>query len=149
LKNGKIEFLSRLITEEMQDDHTDGLIFVGPKEPLDADVSQNIIENLKDFGHPVFYMNYSPDRFYYPWRDAFGHVVKRLHGFQYTISLPRDLFNAWSDIVSRMLNAKQPVQAVERTAESLSAGGSEDAIEIPDSSGPSEAKGEYRKRHRF
>ena len=149
LKNAKSEFLAQLITEEMRDDRTDGFIFVGPKEPLDADVSQKIIENLKDFGHPVFYMNYSPDRFYYPWRDAFGHVVKRLHGFQYTISLPRDLFNAWSDIVSRMLNAKQPVQAVERAAESLSAGGLDDSLEVPHSSGVSETKGDSRKRRGF
>ena len=104
LKNGETEFLERLITEETRGDHADGLIFVGPKYPLETNVSREIIEHMRGLDHPVFYLSYGLDSSYYPWRDAIGHVVKELHGFEYDISRPRDLFNAWSDIVSRMLS---------------------------------------------
>jgi hypothetical protein len=110
LKNGETGFLARLITEETRPDHPDGLIFVGPKYPLAANVSREIIERLKDLDYPVFYMNYSVDPAYYPWGDSIGHVVKQLRGFQYTISQPRDLLHAWSDIVSRILDANHPAR---------------------------------------
>jgi hypothetical protein len=106
LKHGETDFLTRLIAEEAREDHLDGLIFVGPKYSLDGNVSSKIIDQLKDCEYPVFYLNYSVDPNSYPWRDSIGRVVKQLNGFEYTISRPRDLFNAWSDIVSHLLSAK-------------------------------------------
>jgi hypothetical protein len=111
LKHGETEFLTRLITEEAREDHLDGLIFVGPKYLLDANVSSKIVAQLKDCEYPVFYLNYTLDPLSYPWPDSIGRVVKQLNGFQYTISRPRDLFNAWSDIVSHLLNARQAAGA--------------------------------------
>jgi hypothetical protein len=108
LKHGETDFLTRLIAEEAREDHLDGLIFVGPKYSLDGNVSSKIIDQLKDCEYPVFYLNYSVDPNSYPWRDSIGRVVKQLNGFEYTISRPRDLFNAWSDIVSHLLSAKLP-----------------------------------------
>lgn len=104
-KNPETDFLTRLITEEMQDDQTDGLIFVGPKDPLNMDVPGSLIDRLRTFERPVFYLNYTPNPARYPWRDAIGRVVKKLNGFEYGISRPRDLFKAWSDLVSRIPNA--------------------------------------------
>jgi len=108
LKNGETEFLTRLIIEETREDPLDGLIFVSPKYFLDVNVSREIIGHLRGFDHAVFYLNYSLDPSLYPWRDAIGCVVKQMRGFEYTISRPLDLFNAWSDIMSHILNVKRP-----------------------------------------
>jgi hypothetical protein len=107
LKNGETEFLARLIEEETQGDQLDALIFVSPKYPLDANVSKEVIERLKDFERPVFYLNYNLTPTAYPWRDQIGRLVKHLHGVEYSITRPLDLFNAWSDIISRLLSVKQ------------------------------------------
>jgi hypothetical protein len=104
-KNGESEFFG-LITDETREEHPGGLIFVSPKYSLDANVSPEIIAHMRTLDHPVFYLNYSPDPFSYPWRDGIGSVVKQLHGFEYPISHPRDLFTAWPDIVTRLFNAK-------------------------------------------
>jgi hypothetical protein len=107
LKNGETEFLARLITEETQDDRMEALIFVSPKYPAEANLSREIIEHLRDFDRPVFYLNYNPSPLANPWRDQIGRLVKQVHGFEYTISRPLDLFNAWSDITSRLLSGRQ------------------------------------------
>jgi hypothetical protein len=51
-------------------------------------------------------MNYNLNPVQSPWRDAIGDVVKRLRGFEYTISRPQDLWNAWSEIMSRIVKLK-------------------------------------------
>jgi hypothetical protein len=107
VKNGETEFLGRLIAKEAMDDQMDALIFVSPKYPVDANVSREIVEHLRDLDRPVFYLNYNLSPVSNPWSDQIGRLVKQLHGFQYTISQPLDLFNAWSDIVSRLLNGRQ------------------------------------------
>ena len=107
-KNTETGFLARLLAEEMGKDNPDALIFVSPKCPLDSHMPREVIDRLKNFDLPVFYLNYNLYPSSFPWRDAIGQVVKQLHGFEYTITRPRDLMNAWSDIVSRMARAKQP-----------------------------------------
>lgn len=109
LRDRETEFLGRLLSEELLEDHLDGVIFVGPKDPLNANVSRAVIEDLKSVNAPVFYLNYSLDPSYYPWPDAIGWVVKQMHGVEYTINRPRDLFHAWADIISRITRAKSPV----------------------------------------
>lgn len=106
MRNGETQFLADLIRNELKKDRPDAVIFVGPKCPLDSNVSSEIIADLKAIGIPVFYLTYTNNPLQYPWRDAIGHVVKELRGFQYTITYPRDLFNAWSDVLSRILKAK-------------------------------------------
>jgi hypothetical protein len=108
-KNSESEFLGRLMTEEGED-QSDGVIFVSPKFALEASVPSEVVGKLKD--RPVFYLNYSLNTLIYPWRDAIGRIVKQLHGFEYTISRPRDLFIAWPNIVSHLLSAKQSPKAV-------------------------------------
>jgi len=41
-----------------------------------------------------------------PWRDAIGAAVKTLKGAEFTISRPRDLFYAWSEIIGRIVKFK-------------------------------------------
>ncbi len=103
VKNGETEFLTNLTTDAYQSNQPDGLIFVSPKYPLAVDVNRETIDGLRYPDRPVFYLNYNLEPALYPWRDAIGRLVKRLGGYEYTISRPRDLLNAWSEIVARML----------------------------------------------
>jgi hypothetical protein len=59
-------------------------------------------------------MNYNLSPQQNPWRDPIGNVVKRLRGFEYTITRPRDLWTAWTDIMARVVKLK--LVAVEATS---------------------------------
>ena len=106
-KHGDTEFLADLIAKEMKPaERTDAVIFAGPKVMLDARVPQDALKAVGEPSYPVFYMNYNLNPQSNPWRDAIGGAVKYFKGLEYTISRPRDLFNAWSDIVSRIVKSK-------------------------------------------
>ena len=51
-------------------------------------------------------MNYILNPSANPWRDAIGNVVKKLRGYEYTISRPHELWNAWSEIMSRIVKSR-------------------------------------------
>jgi hypothetical protein len=103
-KRGETDFLTDLITEEMgAGQHPDAVIFAGPKVMLEEAVAPETLRKLGDVAYPVFYMNYNLDPKVNPWRDAIGTAVKRLNGYEYTISRPRDLWYAWTEIMSRIL----------------------------------------------
>jgi hypothetical protein len=106
-KRGETEFLTNLLTQELNtQDHTDAVIFAGPKAMLDSSVPQESLKKVADVEFPVFYMNYNLDPNAVPWRDAIGNAVKYLRGTEYTIARPRDLWNAWGDIMSRIVKLK-------------------------------------------
>ncbi len=106
-KRGETEFLTNLITEELNGrGHPDAVIFAGPKVLLDSGVPQESLRKVADVEYPLFYMNYNVDPQSVPWRDAIGNAVKYLKGVEYTISRPRDLWNAWGDIMSRIVKLK-------------------------------------------
>jgi hypothetical protein len=105
-KNGDTDFLANLITDEMKKDQPDAVIFASPKVMLDANVPQDSLKQLGEVSYPVFYMNYNLNPQANPWRDAIGNAVKKLKGFEYTISRPRDLGNAWTDIMSHIVKLK-------------------------------------------
>jgi hypothetical protein len=106
-KNADTEFLTALIQREMSDGTPpDGLIFAGPKALLEENVP---VESLKETGeveYPVFYMNYNPEPQARPWRDAIGRAVRFFRGYEFTISRPRDLWSAVTEVVGRILNFK-------------------------------------------
>ena len=105
-KHGDIGFLSNLISEEMTNSHPDAVIFAGPKVMLEESVSAEALRQMENLDFPIFYMNYNLNPQANPWRDAIGTAVKRLRGLEYTISRPRDLWVAWSDIVTRIVRSK-------------------------------------------
>jgi hypothetical protein len=105
-KHGDTDFLSRLITAEFTNSKADAMIFAGPKVMLDEAVPPESLKVLENNSTPVFYMNYNLYPQANPWRDAIGTAVKKLHGVEYTISRPRDLWSAWTDIVSRIIKQK-------------------------------------------
>lgn len=106
-KHGETEFLADLLTEEVNNtkDHPDAVIFAGPKVMLDDSLPQESLTRLEGIDYPVFYMNFNLNPQANPWRDAIGNAVKHLKGTEYTISRPRDLWFAWSEIMSRIVKA--------------------------------------------
>jgi hypothetical protein len=97
-----------LMTNEIKDpkDSLDALIFAGPKVMLDDGVSSDTLKQFADVKFPVFYMNYNANPQANPWRDAIGNAVRVLKGAEYTITRPRDLFFAWTEIMGRIVKSK-------------------------------------------
>jgi len=105
-KRSETEFLTRLIQDELGHNTSDAVIFAGPKVMLDEAPSPDSFRDIAASPFPVFYMNYNLMPQQNPWRDSIGTVVKKLRGYEYTISRPRDLWNAWSDIMGRIVKLK-------------------------------------------
>ncbi len=107
-KHGDTEFLTTLMAREIKEgsDKPDAVIIAGPKVMLDETVPQDQLKQMGDLNFPVFYMNYNANPQAVPWRDAIGTAVKYLKGAEYTISRPRDLFFAWSEIMGRIVKFK-------------------------------------------
>jgi hypothetical protein len=107
-KHGDTEFLTELIQKEMRaEDHPDALIFAGPKIMLDGSVPQDALKPYaEDLDYPVFYMNYSLYPNAQPWRDSISRAVKVFKGTEFTITRPRDLWFAVSDMVARIVKSK-------------------------------------------
>jgi hypothetical protein len=111
-KHGDTDFLSDLITKEVGNDkeHLDALIFAGPKVMLDANVPQDSLKQVGNVAFPVFYMNYNLNPQAIPWKDAISRAVRVLRGTEYTITKPRDLWFAVSEIVSRIVKSRNGKQ---------------------------------------
>jgi hypothetical protein len=108
-KHGDTEFLANFITQEVkkeEKEQPDALIIAGPKVMLDNALPQDSLKQIEDVKFPVFYMNYNLNPLANPWRDAIGAAVRHLKGAEYTISRPRDLFFAWSEIIGRIVKLK-------------------------------------------
>ena len=73
---------------------------------LSENVGQDTLKQVGEPEFPVFYMNYNLNPAAAPWRDAIGNAVKYFKGMEYTISRPRDLWFAWSEIMSRIVNLR-------------------------------------------
>jgi hypothetical protein len=99
-------FLAKLIEDELGHNNCDAVIFAGPKVMLNDSVPLDSIKELSSVSYPIFYMNYNLSPQQNPWRDSIGNVVKRLRGYEYTITRPRDLWTSWSDIMSRIVRLK-------------------------------------------
>jgi hypothetical protein len=99
------DFLGALILEELDKEQPDAVIVVSPDSDVDLKMSHELVTRLQTV--PVFYLNYKTTR-YVLSDDAIGRAVKRLRGREYTISEPRELLDAWTDIVSRMSRGTRP-----------------------------------------
>jgi hypothetical protein len=108
-KHGDTEFLADLLKKEVgptTEGHPDALIFAGPKVTLDAGLPTDALRQVSGVDFPVFYMNYNVNPQANPWKDAIGHTVKYFRGYEYTITKPRDLWFAVSDLVSRVVKSR-------------------------------------------
>ncbi len=101
-KNGETDFLANLIQREVGgEDRPDALIFAGPKALIEDSVPTDSLKEVGEVEYPVFYMNYNLQPQNTPWRDAIGRAVKFFKGDEFTISRPRDLWSAVSEIVTK------------------------------------------------
>jgi hypothetical protein len=107
-KHGDAEFLTNFITQEItsEKDQPDAVIIAGPKVTVDGGMPTESFKEVGDLKFPVFYMNYNLNPQANPWRDAIGSAVKTLKGAEFTISRPRDLFFAWTEIIGRIVKLK-------------------------------------------
>jgi hypothetical protein len=107
-KHGDTEFLADLVRREVcsSPNHPDALVFAGPKVMLDANVPQDALKEAGDVNFPVFYMNYNLNPQAVPWKDAISHTVRFFRGYEYTITRPRDLWFAVSEMVSRIVKSR-------------------------------------------
>jgi hypothetical protein len=102
------DFLTHLVQDELSGNPANAVIFAGPKAFIDEPVTPDSLKDIGTISYPVFYMNYmlaSPADTT-PWRDAIGSVVKRLRGYEYTITRPRDLWTSWTDIMNHISKMK-------------------------------------------
>ena len=105
-KHGDTEFLADLIRKEVgAAPHPDALIFAGPKAMLEQNVQPEMLKEVGELDYPVFYMNYALNPQASPWRDAISHAVRFFKGYEFTISRPRDLWFAVTDMVSRIVKS--------------------------------------------
>ena len=115
-KHGDTEFLTDLIKKELGNgpERPDALIFAGPKVMLDQNVAQDSLKEVGDVEYPLFYMNYNLNPQQTPWRDSIGRAVHFFRGTEYTISRPRDLWFAVTEMVSRIVKSKhgRPISAM-------------------------------------
>jgi hypothetical protein len=108
-KHGDTDFLTTLVRKEMTpapQDHPDALVFAGPKILLDANPPEGALKDATDIDFPVFYMNYNLNPQAVPWKDAISHTVHFFRGYEYTISRPRDLWFAVSEMVSKIVKSR-------------------------------------------
>ncbi len=111
-KHGDTDFLAGLVRKEVgsSPSRPDALIFAGPKVMLDANVPQDALKEAGDVNFPVFYMNYNLNPQAVPWKDAISHTVRFFRGYEYTITRPRDLWFAVTEMVSRIVKSRNGKQ---------------------------------------
>lgn len=106
-KKGDVAFLTELIAKEVKgSDSADAIVFAGPKALVDESVPADSLREIGDVSSPMFYMNYNLNPQTVPWTDAIGKTVKFYRGYEYTISRPRDLWFAVTEMVSRIVKLK-------------------------------------------
>lgn len=108
-KHGDTEFLTGLIRQEVAtaSEPPDAVVFAGPKALLEENIPADSLKELGEVTYPVFYMNYNLYPQNVPWSDTISKAVKFLKGQEYTISRPRDLWYAVTEMVSRISKWKQ------------------------------------------
>ncbi len=111
-KHSDTHFLANLITTEAgrADKHPDALVFAGPKAMLESNVPEDHLRQMGELDFPLFYMNYILNPQATPWRDAIGNAVKFFKGQEFTITRPRDLWFAVTDMVSRIVKIRNGKQ---------------------------------------
>lgn len=106
-KNAETEFLSSLIQNEFSgDERPDALIFAGPRAPVTEKVPDESLRTVGELDYPVFYVNYTLNPQANPWKDAISHAVRYFRGQEFTVTRPRDLWYAISEMVTKIVNTK-------------------------------------------
>lgn len=112
VKNSETQFLAELLSKELPagGKRPDAVIFAGPKALLSSNIPEEDLKRVGELEYPLFYMNYVLNPQSQPWRDAIGNAVKFFKGTEYTISRPRDLWYAVTEMVSRIVKSRNGKQ---------------------------------------
>lgn len=108
-KNSEGEFLGDLLRNELKgggEAAPDAVIIAGPKVMLDGNLPAESLKVVGEPSGPIFYLNYNLHPNQNPWRDSIGQAVRFFKGQEYTISRPRDLWFAVSEMVGRIVRWK-------------------------------------------
>ncbi len=109
---GPGQFATDIIRERIKEDSPDALVVLGRKAGRETGVPREALEALEKPGIPVFYMSYIADQESILRRDPVSSIVKRLGGVEYSMTRPKDLFTAWTDVVFRIQRMKRSSQAL-------------------------------------
>ena len=101
--NGPTQFVTDLIREHLRNEKPDALVVLGRKVGWETGVSREALASFEKVAIPAYYLSYKTEGQLSPSRDPISSIVKRLRGFEYAISRPKDLFHAWSDVVYRIV----------------------------------------------
>ncbi len=98
------KFLAGLLAEHLgpQNPAPDAIIIAGPKLMLEKRISPEVLKQAGRANCPIFYLNYNFNPRTNPWRDAIGSALRVYRGLEYSITLPRDLGTALTDMMFRM-----------------------------------------------
>lgn len=107
-KHSETDFLENLIERQVAGPNPpDAIVFAGPKAMLQANVPKDALRRIGTIRCPVFYMNYNLYPRAIPWKDAISHAISVFKGTEYTISTPRQLWSATSDMLNRVMRLKR------------------------------------------
>lgn len=113
---GPTQFATDLVREQLVKENLDALVVLGSKKAWETTVSRTALKSFDPLGKPAFYLSYSAKQQWSVLQDPISSIMKHLRGFEYRINRPKDLFNAWSDVVSRIVRAKWGPQASAATS---------------------------------
>ena len=105
--NGPAQFTTDLIREQLRKDDSDALVVLGPKPNWETGVSREVLKSFGNPSKPAFYLSYDTRLQLSPSADPISSIIRHLRGFEYRINRPRDFFNAWSDVVARIVRTKR------------------------------------------
>jgi hypothetical protein len=94
--------LGDLLAAEVEKNHPDAVIFVGPKMTENSWSAHRVSKEQGAPRCPIFYLHYSADPTLILSKDPIVSAVKVYKGFEYTIRKPHDLFTAWSKVMSHI-----------------------------------------------
>jgi hypothetical protein len=109
--NSPAQFVADLIREQLHKENSDALVVIGPKGGAETRVSRQALESFDKLGKPAFYLSYVTGQQGRPRRDPISSIMQHLRGFEYRIDRPKDFFNAWSDVVARIVRTMQAPHA--------------------------------------
>jgi len=116
IKHSETQFLSELIRAELGGTNkAEAIIFAGPKVMLEQNVEAETLKEVGSLDYPLFYLNYNLYPAQIPWRDSISHAVKYFKGQEYTISKPRDLWLATSEVVNRIVKTRSTTRLTQHS----------------------------------
>ena len=106
-KHSDSEFLGDLLVNEFgAPDKPDAYVITGPKTLMEESISPEKLRATQAADLPVFYLNYNLTPQATPWHDALSGAVRFFKGQEFTISKPRDLWFAITELVGKVVKSK-------------------------------------------